>query len=111
MGGAEPRAAPRAWRAPDLPRSEHRGRLARQSGLCLALALLALLEPVTLFVNSRMWTWWVSRSSSAPVSRSDPNTPVHSSNGRLLVTMVEPRSYRWLKTSNSSSAPVVDRGT
>jgi len=21
-----------------------------------------------------MWTWWVSRSSSAPVSRSDPNT-------------------------------------
>jgi hypothetical protein len=25
-----------------------------------------------------MWTWWLSRSSSAPVSRSDPNTPVHS---------------------------------
>lgn len=27
MGGAEPRAAPRAWRAPDLPRSEHHGTL------------------------------------------------------------------------------------
>src|ERR1700729_1256789 len=39
-----------------------------------------------------MWTWWVSRSSSAPVSRSEANTPVHSSNGRLLVTMDEPRS-------------------
>jgi hypothetical protein len=39
-----------------------------------------------------MWTWCVSRSSKAPVSRSEANTPVHSSNGRLLVTMVEPRS-------------------
>jgi hypothetical protein len=27
-----------------------------------------------------------------PVNLSDPNTPVHSSNGRLLVTRVEPRS-------------------
>src|SRR5215472_11662925 len=42
-----------------------------------------------------MWTWWVSRSSSAPVNLSDPNTPVHSSNGRLevdraaLVTLAE----------------------
>jgi hypothetical protein len=42
------------------------------------------------------------------VSRSDPKTAVHSSNGRLDVTMVEPRSYRWLKTSNRSSAPVGD---
>ena len=32
---------------------------------------------------SRMWTWWVRRSSSAPVRRSGPNTSVHSSNGRL----------------------------
>ena len=60
---------------------------------------------------SRIWTWWVNRSSSAPVSRSEPNTDVHSSNGRLLVTIVEPRSYRWENTSNSSSAPVCDRGT
>ena len=43
-------------------------------------------------LTARVWTWWVSRSSSAPVSRSEANTPVHSSNGRLEVTMVEPRS-------------------
>ena len=41
---------------------------------------------------SKMWTWWVSRSSRAPVRRSDPNVLVHSSNGRLDVTMVDPRS-------------------
>ena len=41
---------------------------------------------------SRIWTWWVSRSSSAPVRRSDPNTSVHSSKGRLVVTRMEPRS-------------------
>jgi hypothetical protein len=34
----------------------------------------------------------LSRSSRAPVRRSAPNTLVHSSKGRLLVTMVEPRS-------------------
>ena len=28
-----------------------------------------------------------------------------------MVTRIEPRSYRWLKTSKSSSAPVGDRGT
>ena len=38
-------------------------------------------------------------------------TLVHSSNGRLDVTIVEPRSWRWLKTSNSSSAPVCESGT
>src|SRR6266851_7656076 len=32
-----------------------------------------------------MWTWWVRRSSSAPVKRSEANTLVHSSKGRLLV--------------------------
>jgi len=42
---------------------------------------------------------------------SAPNTEVHSSKGRFDVTMVEPRSYRWLNTSNSNSAPVVERGT
>ena len=34
----------------------------------------------------------VRRSSSAPVRRSDPNTSVHSSKGRLVVTRMEPRS-------------------
>src|SRR5712664_2159324 len=52
MGGAEPRAAPRAWRAPDLPRSEHRGRLtASRVFLCLALALLALCEAIAVAVH------------------------------------------------------------
>jgi len=40
----------------------------------------------------RMLTWWVSRSSSAPVRRSDARTCVQSSNGRLDVMMIEPRS-------------------
>ena len=35
---------------------------------------------------SRMWTWWVRRSSSAPVRRSDPKTAVHSSKGRVGVS-------------------------
>src|SRR6478752_5928708 len=51
MGGAEPRAAPRAWRAPDLPRSEHRGRLAASRVLRLALALLALFEAIAVAVH------------------------------------------------------------
>ncbi len=36
--------------------------------------------------------WCVSRSSSAPVSRSDRNTDGHSSKGGFDVTMAEPRS-------------------
>ena len=32
------------------------------------------------------------RSSSAPVRRSEPNTSVHSSKGRLVVTRMEPGS-------------------
>ena len=32
------------------------------------------------------------RSSSAPVGRSEPNTSVHSSKGRLVVTRMEPGS-------------------
>src|SRR5471030_880426 len=51
MGGAEPRAAARAWRAPDLPRSEHRGRLTASRILCLALALLALFEAIAVAVH------------------------------------------------------------
>src|SRR5271155_1137899 len=51
MGGAEPRAAPRAWRAPDLPRSEHRGRLTASRVLRLTLPSLALFEPVAVAVH------------------------------------------------------------
>src|SRR5947208_313306 len=46
MGGAAPRAAARAWRAPDLRRCEHRGRLTASRVLCLALALFALFKPI-----------------------------------------------------------------
>ena len=53
---------------------------------------------------SRMWTWWVRWSSSAPVRRSDPNTSFHSSKGRLVVTRMEPCSQLWLKTSKPSSS-------
>ena len=35
-------------------------------------------------------TWWVIRSSSAPVRCSDPRVSVHSPNGRLLVIRVAP---------------------
>src|SRR5258707_12841224 len=51
MGGAEPRAASRAWRAPDLPRSEHRGRLTASRVLRLALALLALFEAIAVAIH------------------------------------------------------------
>src|SRR5438876_5143115 len=51
MGGSEPRAAPRAWRAPDLPRSEHRGRLTASRVLRPALALLTLFEAIAVAVH------------------------------------------------------------
>src|SRR4029077_9893570 len=51
MGGGQPRAAPRAWRAPDLPRSEHRGRLTASRVLRPALALLALFEAIAVAVH------------------------------------------------------------
>src|ERR1700758_2821754 len=51
MGGAEPRAAPRAWRAPDLPRSEHRGRLVASRVLRLTLAMLALFDSIAVAVH------------------------------------------------------------
>ena len=50
MGGAQPRAASRAWRAPDLPRSEHRGRLTA-GRLRRALSLLAVFEPIAVAVH------------------------------------------------------------
>ena len=45
-----------------------------------AVSRLRLSRQLSPFI-SRMWTWWVSRSSSAPVSRSEPKTSVHSSKG------------------------------
>jgi hypothetical protein len=33
----------------------------------------------------------------APVNRSEPRISVHSWNGRFDVTIVAPRSYRWLR--------------
>ncbi len=49
-------------------------------------------------------------SSSAPVSRSDPKTSVHSSNGRLAVARTEPLSHLWLNISKIISAPLLDSG-
>jgi hypothetical protein len=43
-----------SMRAPDLPRSEHRGRLAASRVLPLALALLALFEAIAVAAPSRM---------------------------------------------------------
>ena len=60
----------------------------------------------------------MSRSSSAPVSRSEPKTSLHSSKGKLVVARMEPRSYTplagipevWLSARGSatgvSSRPV-----
>ena len=93
MGGAESRAAARAWRAPDLPRSEHRGRLI-SVGLRPALALLPLFEAKAVAVYSRMWTWWVSRSSSARVNLSAPNTPVYSTSRRSSCRPIADESLR-----------------
>ena len=56
-----------------------------------AFCLLRLRRQLSPFI-SRIWTWWVRRSSRAPVRRSEPNTSVHSSKGRLVVTRMEPRS-------------------
>src|ERR1039457_1993202 len=52
---------------------------------------LFLSRKLSPFISS-MWTWWVSRSSRAPVNRSEPRISVHSAKGRLLVTNVEVRS-------------------
>src|SRR5689334_11343456 len=51
MEGAKPRAAIRAWRAPDLPRSEHCGRLTASRLTAGADALLALFEAIAVTVH------------------------------------------------------------
>ena len=53
------------------------------------------------------------RSSKAPVRRSEPNIFVHSSNGKLEVTRIEPRSSRWLGLDpghHQSALRRMDRG-
>ncbi len=56
-----------------------------------------------------MWTWWVSRSRSAPVKRSSPNVAVHSSNGRFEVMMVALRQ-QFLDVSIAEREPQVEPG-
>jgi hypothetical protein len=76
------------------PRSAFGGRLLGlgcQGLVAPRLRLLCFRRKLSPFI-SRMWTWWVSRSSRAPVRRSDPRTSVHSAKGKLLVSRVEPRS-------------------
>ncbi len=46
------------------------------------LRLLCLRRKLSPFI-SRMWTWWVRRSSRAPVRRSEPSTSVHSAKGQV----------------------------
>ena len=53
---------------------------------------LAVFEPVAVAVHLEDVNVMGERSSSAPVRRSEAKMPVHSSKGRLLVTIVEPRS-------------------
>ena len=56
--------------------------------LVLALALLAavlLRRRHESLPVSRMWQWWVMRSSSAVVILASPNTCAHSEKARLVV--------------------------
>src|SRR5215211_1832285 len=46
-------------------------------------------EPV-----SMMWARWVRRSTTALARRGSGKTLVHSPNGRFVVTITEPRSWR-----------------
>ena len=111
MGGAEPRAAPRAWRAPDLPRSEHRGRLAASRVLGLALALLALFEAIAVAVHFEdvdVVGQPIEQRAGQPLGPEHAGPLVErqitgDEGGAALVTLAE--------DLNKSSAPVVDRGT
>ena len=68
------------WRRP----ADCRGGVARTP--------LALFEPVAVAVHFEDVDVVGQPVEQRAGQRSEPNTPVHSSNGRLLVTMVEPRS-------------------
>ena len=61
------------------------------SFLDLGAAELALNRKLSLPV-SRMWQWWVRRSSSAVVILASPNTPAHSLKLRLVVMATLVRS-------------------
>ena len=56
------------------------------------VAVLGLFEPVAVAVQFQDVDVVSETVEQRPVSRSEPKTDVHSSNGRLEVTMVEPRS-------------------
>lgn len=71
-----------------------------------AAFLLLRLRHQTPILFSRISTRKVRRSSRTLVRRFDPNTPVHSSKGRLVVARLEPPSYCRLKTSQSGSGPM-----
>ena len=72
------------------------------SALLQPVALTAHLEDVAVVGQP------VEQSTGEPL-RSKQLSPLFER--RLVVTMTEPLSYRWLKTSESSSALVLDRGT
>src|ERR1019366_4393186 len=54
--------------------------------------VLALFEPVAVAIHLEDMNVVGKAVSSTPVKRSEAKTLVHSSKGRLLVTMIEPRS-------------------
>ena len=56
---------------------------------------------------SMMSQWWVRRSSSAVVILASPNTVAQSAKARLVVTMIEVRSYSRLIRWNSSWPPTL----
>lgn len=55
------------------------------------VAVLALNRKLS-FPVSRMWQWWVRRSSSAVVILASPNTPAHSLKLRFVVMTTLVRS-------------------
>ena len=61
------------------------------SFLSLPVAALALNRKLS-FPVSRMWQWWVRRSSSAVVILASPNTPAYSLKLRLVVMTTLVRS-------------------
>jgi len=85
-------------------RSFVRWSVGQVGGSGTVLSPLALLEPIAVAVHLEDMEVMVSRSSSAPVSRSEANTPVHSSNGRLLVAWGSRGRYALLSRGKSFSA-------
>ncbi|QXX74328.1 hypothetical protein MHY1_01139 [Methylovirgula sp. HY1] len=78
----------------------------------LFFSFFALAACAELFLNrklsfpvSRMWQWWVRRSSNAVVILGSPKTLAHSLKLRLVVMITLVRSWSLLKRWKSSAPP------